>query len=558
MEHSLFTEISLVIAIAAFVGLAMKLLRQPMVIGYILTGIIVGPAVLDIVHSESTFEVFATIGIALLLFIIGLGLNPKVVKEVGRAAVLTGVGQIIFTTVFGYGLVTLLGYSSLEALFIAVALTFSSTIIVLKLLSDKKEQGRLYGKIAVGFLLVQDVVATMALVIASTNSEGGSGLSDIFVLLLKGGLIGAGLFLASTFVLPKLSKLIAESTEFLFLFSIGWGFGVATLFAQAGFSIEVGALFAGVSLAPMVYAQEVGSRLRPLRDFFIVLFFVALGANLNLESVAGVLPEAILLSAFVLIGNPFIVISIMGLLGYTKKTSFKAGLTVAQISEFSLIFILLGNAQGNVSDETVSLVTMVALITIAFSTYMIIYADTLYNYLERYLALFERRKTKSEKRTTDRHDAILFGYKKGGSEFIKVFKRMKARFMVIDYDPEVIDHLEHSRIPYIYGDAMDAELLDEANIYKAKLIVSTINDHPANLFLISQLKKENPSAVVILHSDNPKEAKELYALGATYVMIPHYIGSEQIGSFIMKNGFKKSEFKKYREKHLEYISNNPS
>jgi Kef-type K+ transport system membrane component KefB len=558
MEHSLFTEISLVIAIAAFVGLAMKLLRQPMVIGYILTGIIVGPAVLDIVHSESTFEVFATIGIALLLFIIGLGLNPKVVKEVGRAAVLTGVGQIIFTTLFGYGLVTLLGYSSLEALFIAVALTFSSTIIVLKLLSDKKEQGRLYGKIAVGFLLVQDVVATMALVIASTNSEGGSGITDVLVLLLKGGLIGAGLFLASTFVLPRLSKLIAESTEFLFLFSIGWGFGVATLFAQAGFSIEVGALFAGVSLAPMVYAQEVGSRLRPLRDFFIVLFFVALGANLNLDSVVDVLPEAMLLSAFVLIGNPFIVISIMGLLGYTKKTSFKAGLTVAQISEFSLIFILLGNSQGNVSDETVSLVTMVALITIAFSTYMIIYADTLYNYLERYLALFERRKTKSERRAADRHDAILFGYKKGGSEFIKVFKKMKARYMVIDYDPEVIDHLEHSRIPYIYGDAMDAELLDEANVYKAKLVVSTINDHPANLFLIAQLKKENPSAVVILHSDNPKDAKELYELGATYVMIPHYIGSEQIGSFIMKNGFKKSEFKKYRDKHLEYITKNPS
>lgn len=558
MDHSLFTEISLVIAIAAFVGLVMKLLKQPMVIGYILTGVIVGPAVLDIVHSESTFEVFATIGITLLLFIIGLGLNPKVVKEVGRAAALTGLGQILFTTLLGFVLVTQMGYSSTEALFIAVALTFSSTIIVLKLLSDKKEQGRLYGKIAVGFLLVQDVVATLALVVASADSDGGSSISDVVPFLIKGTLIAFALFLASAYVLPRLNKLVAESTEFLFLFSIGWGFGVATLFAQAGFSIEVGALFAGVSLAPMVYAQEVGSRLRPLRDFFIVLFFVALGANLNLDNVFAVLPEALLLSLFVLVGNPFIVISIMGFLGYTKKTSFKAGLTVAQISEFSLIFILLGNSQGNVSNETVSMVTLVALITIAFSTYMVIYSDTLYNFLEQYLSLFERKKTKSEKRTTDRHDAILFGYKKGGSEFIKVFKKMKARYMVIDYDPEVVDHLEHSRIPYIYGDAMDAELLGEANVFKAKLIVSTINDHQANVFLVSQLKKENPGAVIILHSDSPQDAKELYDLGATYVMIPHYIGSEKISSFISKNGFKKSEFKQYREKHLEYIAKNPS
>lgn len=557
MDHSLFTELSLVIAIAALVGLTMKLLKQPMVIGYILTGIIVGPAVLDIVHSDGTFEVFSTIGIALLLFIIGLGLNPKVVKEVGRAAVLTGLGQILFTTVFGYGLVSLLGYSSVEAFFIAIALTFSSTIIVLKLLSDKKEQGRLYGKIAVGFLLVQDVVATMALVAVSTNAEGSADYGEIISLLLKGLLIGAGLYVMSVHVLPKLNKLVAESTEFLFLFSIGWGFGVATLFAEAGFSIEVGALFAGVSLAPMVYAQEISSRLRPLRDFFIVLFFVALGTNLNLEGVAEVLPTALVLSAFVLVGNPFIVIVIMGLLGYTKKTSFKAGLTVAQISEFSLIFILLGSSQGKVSDETVALITLVALITIAVSTYMIIYSDTLYSYLEKYLRLFERRKTHSEKRTTDKHDAVLFGYKKGGAEFIKVFKKMKAKFLVIDYDPEVIDHLDHSGIPYLYGDAMDVELLEEANIYKSKLIVSTVNDHQTNLFLVAQIQKMNPSAVIICHSDNPRDAKDLYALGATYVMIPHYIGSEKISSFIMKNGFKKSEFNKYREKHLDYLQNNP-
>ncbi len=553
MDNTLFAEISLIIAIATFVGLIMHLLRQPQIIGYILTGILVGPSVFHIVQSEDTVDVFAKFGITLLLFIIGLGLNPKVVREVGRAAVLTGVGQVLFTTVFGYGLVRILGFESSEAIFVAIALTFSSTIIVLKLLSDKKEQGRLYAKISIGFLLVQDVIATMALVFVATTGEDMSG-GSIATLLLKGAALAIGLLLFSTKVLPHLTKIITGSTEFLFLFAIGWGFGIATLFANAGFSLEVGALFAGVALAPMSYAQEVATRLKPLRDFFIVLFFVALGSGLNLESMVEVLPQGLILSAFVLIGNPLIVLTIMGLLGYTKKTSFKAGLTVAQISEFSLIFILLGNSLGNVSDRTVSLVTVVALITIAVSTYMIIYADELYQFFEKYLKLFERRKESRKEKIEYHYDAVLLGYRKGGPEFIKVFKRMKKKYIVIDYDPVVIDHMEHAGIPHIYGDVTNSELLDEINIDKAKLIISTVSDHANNTFLVKHVTKVNPKAVLICHADSAQEASELYELGATYVLMPHYLGSEKIGSFISRNGFKKSEFNKFREKHINYLA----
>ncbi len=550
----MFTEISLIIAIATFVGLIMHLLRQPQIIGYILTGILVGPSVFHIVQSEDTVDVFAKFGITLLLFIIGLGLNPKVVREVGKAAVLTGIGQVIFTTVFGYGLVKLLGFESLEAIFVAVALTFSSTIIVLKLLSDKREQGRLYAKISIGFLLVQDVIATIALVFVATtgNDATGNGLMELFI---KGALLAGGLLLLSIKVLPRLTKIISGSTEFLFLFAIGWGFGIATLFAEAGFSLEVGALFAGVALASMSYAQEVATRLRPLRDFFIVLFFVALGAGLNLDSILEVLPQGVVLSAFVLVGNPLIVLTIMGLLGYTKKTSFKAGLTVAQISEFSLIFILLGNSLGNVTDRTVSLVTVVALITIAVSTYMIIYADQLYQFFEKYLKLFERRKESQKEKPEYRYDALLLGYKKGGPEFIKVFKRMNKRFLVIDYDPVAVDHMEHTNIPHVYGDVTNTELLDEINIDKAKLIISTVTEHAINTFLVKYIVKVNSKAVLICHADTAEEASELYALGATYVLIPHYLGSEKISSFISRNGFKKSEFNKFREKHLIYLEN---
>ena len=250
----------------------MRLIRQPLIIGYILTGIIVGPSFINIVNNNQTISVFANIGIALLLFIIGLGLNPRVIKEVGKVAAITGGLQIILTTALGFLAGRLFGYTKTESMIVGLALAFSSTIIVLKLLSDKKEQTRLYGKITIGVLLIQDIVAAAVLILVTARSEGSFSMSTFISLALKGALILIPLFLVSYLILPKLTKLIAGSQEFLFLFAIGWGFGAAALFEHFGFSIEVGALFAGVALANLPYAQEIASRLRPLRDFFVVLF----------------------------------------------------------------------------------------------------------------------------------------------------------------------------------------------------------------------------------------------------------------------------------------------
>lgn len=531
----------------------MRALRQPLIIGHILTGILVGPSVFGLVRSPETIEAFGSFGIALLLFIVGLGLNPRVVKEVGRVSLLTGAGQVLFTSLFGYALVRSLGYNAVAAFYISVALTFSSTIIILKLLNDKKEQNKLYGKISIGFLLVQDLIATIALLVASATGRGGFGLETFTTLAIKGLVLGVLLFLVTHYVLRPLTAFLSRSQELLFLFALAWGFGVGAIFYEAGFSLEVGALIAGVALSTMTYAQEVGSRLRPLRDFFIVVFFIALGAKLNLGDVSGILGQALGLSAFVLIGNPIIVMVIMGLLGYTKKTSFKAGLTVAQISEFSLIFILLGFRNGQVSETAVSLVTVVGIVTITLSSYMIIYSESLYKYMERYLRLFERRKVKTEKETRHNYDAVLVGYRHGGSEFIKAFKTITHKYVVIDYDPDAIDLMERKQVPYLYGDATDMELLEEIDLGKAHILISTITDHPTNVFLVQHMQHVNPQAIVICHARTVQEAAELYGFGASYVVIPHYIGSEKISSFIKKSGFKKSEFKHYREKHLAHL-----
>lgn len=553
MHGDIFTEISILLALSAAIAMVMRALRQPLIVGHIFTGILVGPSILGLVESPETIEVFGKFGIALLLFIVGLGLNPKVIKEVGRVSLLTGVGQVLFTSLLGYALVRALGYGAMTSFYISVALAFSSTIIILKLLNDKKEQNKLYGKISIGFLLVQDLIATFALVIAAATGQGGLSYGQLSQLALRGVVLGLVIILISKFLLKPLTSFLSRSQELLFLFALAWGFAISTLFFELGFSLEVGALIAGVALATMSYAQEVGSRLRPLRDFFIVVFFIALGAKLGFGDFYTILPQAIILSVFVLVGNPIIVMVIMGLLGYTRKTSFKAGLAVAQISEFSLIFILLGQTNGQVSEQAVALVTIVGIVTIALSSYMIIYSDGLYKTFEKHLRLFERKKVKPEHEARQTYDAVMFGYKKGGNEFVRVFHTISKHFVVVDYDPDVIDELERKQTPYLYGDATDLELLEEIDLSKARLVVSLVGDHATNLFLLRHIEQVNPHAVVVCHADSAQEAAELYGLGASYVMMPTYIGSEKISAFIRKNGFNRTEFKHYREKHIQYL-----
>lgn len=551
---SIFIELSVVIAVAVGVSLFMRIIRQPMIIGHILTGLLVGPTFLDLIKSTETIDVFSEFGIALLLFIVGLGLNPRIIKEVGRIAGAIAVVKIAVTTGLGYVISRAFGFAATEALLLGVGLSFSSTIIILKLLADKKELTRLYGKISIGFLLVEDIIATFLLVVvAASASGGGVSLEDFGVLIAKFGGLILSLVLIRVIFINNMRGLIAKSQDFLFLFAIGWALGIAALFQHFGFSLEIGALMAGVVLASLPYSQEISSRLKILRDFFIVLFFIGLGSHLKLENITDVLPQAALLSLVVLIANPLIVMSVMGLSGYTKKTSFKTGMTGSQVSEFSLILLLLAERSGLIGQTAVSLLTMVALITIAVSTYMILYSDGLYNFFERYIRLFERRIVKEHKEKREHYELVLIGYHKGGHEFLKVFKSLKRKYVVVDYDPQVIDVLESNGESFMYGDVTDPELLEELNLERSRLVVSTITDLPTNLGLAQWLEKHNPHAVYIPTADSAQEAAQLYEEGAAYVVLPHYIGSEHISSFLKKNGLNKTEFRHYREKHLAYL-----
>lgn len=552
MEHSsIFTQLSIIIVIGGVISVLMRLLRQPLIIGYILTGIVAGPSVLGLIHDKTVFEAYSEIGITLLLFIIGLGLNVGVIKSLGRVSLMTACA--ILAVVGGIGILAanLLGFTPTEAMIIGFALFFSSTIIILKVLSDKRELTRLHGQIAMGVILVDDVVATFALLfVAAAGTAGGLGVSDIATLLLTGAGLGLGLALFSTKVMPHFIKFLAGSQELLFVFTIGWGFGVATLFDLAGFSHEVGALFAGVSLASLPYATEMAARLKPLRDFFIVLFFVVLGENLGFEALNQSIVPAIILSLIVIIAKPLVVMSSLGALGYTKLTSFKAAINLSQVSEFSIILVVFAVSVGLVDPQLTAIITLVALITISTSTYLMKYDDDIYRLLESKLHIFERKNIKEHQRKKQTFPIILFGYHRGGHEFLQAFRDMKQRYLVVDYDPEVIEHLDRQGIRNTYGDATDEELLHEINANKAKLIVSTVTEMGVNRALLGYLRYHNPTAVFICHADSYDQAADLYRHGATYVMLPHFLGSERIGGFIKKHGFNHRAFDAYRKQHV--------
>lgn len=552
----IFLEIGAILALATALSIIMRLLRQPLVVGYILTGVIAGPYVFDLINYGEYIELFAKLGIAILLFIVGLSLRPEVIREVGKASLITGLGQIIFTSVLGFGLMKLLGFDNTASLYAAIALTFSSTIIILKLLSDKGDLGKLYGKISIGFLLVQDIVATIILLSVSlwASSSTKSNI-EIELILAQSLLFFAVLYLAGKYILPKISFFLAKSQEALFLFSITWGLGVAAVFYNFGFSLEIGALVAGVVLSASPFAEEISSRMKPLRDFFILLFFVMLGSQIIISSLGSVILPAILLSLFVLIGNPLIVFILMNLLGHNSRTGFMAGLTVAQISEFSLILMTLGLSYGHLTQEVVSLVTLVGVITIAGSTYLILYAEKIYPVFRNFLKVFEWRKTdmSASDSPKENYNIIIFGYDRVGYDFVNSAEKMGQKYLVVDFNPESIEKLKTKGIPHRFGDAEDAVFLEDTGVANAEIVISTIPDFETNLKLVSYCHNHNPEGIVIVTSHDIKDTRELYRYGASFVVMPYYLGASYASRMVETHGTQKDAFTQERERHLKYL-----
>ncbi len=554
--ESVFVNLSLIILVALIASIVARILKQPLIVAYIVSGVILSPYFFGLVDKVPEVSIFAQMGVAVLMFMVGLNLDPKVIKEVGLVSLVTGIGQIIFTVFVGFFLGIALGFSWISAIYIAIAISFSSTIIIMKVLSDKGDISTLYGKISVGFLIVQDLVAIVILLVVSSLSKT-DGLSSFA--LEKFG-IGFGSIVALVFVtiyiLPSVMKRVAKNQELLMLFSIGWAFALGSLFDFTGFSMEIGALLAGISLSISPYRHEIGSKMKPLRDFFLLLFFILLGSKLSFSSLNGMILPSILFSLLIFIGNPLSVMFLMGRIGYTKRNSFLAGLTVSQISEFSFILIALGIKLGQIPVEILSLMTVIGLVTMGGSAYFVSYGNKIYHFFSPYLNIFERKGLKKDEGRFylgESYDIILFGYNRIGYSLLKSFKNIKKKFLVVDNNPEVIIGLAKSGVNCQYGDAEDVELLEELPVKNAKMIISTIPDTQINLLLVKKIHSANKEAIVVVVSHGIEDALKLYSAGATYVVLPHFLGGTYTSNLIEQNIFEKENFVKEGLKHIEEL-----
>ena len=528
-------ELAIVILIAAGLGIIARFFKQPAILAYIAAGIIIGYFGFFHLNDKETFRIFSDLGIMFLLFLVGMEINYTSLRLVGKASLLIGLGQIIFTFAIGFAIALFFGFSQLASAYISIALTFSSTIIIVKFLSEKKDMNSLYGKISVGFLLVQDFVAILILVLlAGIGAEKGFEFFDVFLTMIEGiGLFVLMLVLGRKF-LPLIFDKISRSQELLFLTSLAWLFIVSAAVNKIGFSIEIGGFLAGLALANSAEHFEISSRVKPLRDFFILIFFVILGSSVVFSNFSGLTLYIIAFSFFVLIGNPIIVLIIMGLMGYRKRTSFLTGLTVAQISEFSLILAALGLKVGHIGENVVALITAVGAVTITLSTYLIIYGDKIFTYLSPYLKIFERRKTTENGDFGKEFEKpiILIGSHRTGQSI--AFNLPKKDLLIIDFDPDIIGQLRKHDFSYLFGDINDSDIFERANFESARLVISTSPDLEDNLLLLSRLKilKNRDQMKAVLRARTEKEAEILYANGADYVLLPHFTAGQYLGKTV--------------------------
>ena len=531
MIESAFGQIALILLVTAVIGGAAKLARQPLIVAYIFVGILLGPTFLDLVQYEEEIELFAELGIALLLFLVGLKLDLGLIRSIGKVAILTAIGQMLFTGLIGYFLVIVMGFESVQALYIAIAITFSSTIIVVKLLSDKREIDQLHGQIAVGFLIVQDILVIIAMVVvAAIGSRDGAVDRSIPVLLIGSIVFIAAAVLISKYLLPRLLAWLSKSQELTLLFGVSWAIGLAAISYALGLSMEIGAFIAGVALASTPYRESLSARMVSLRDVMVLFFFIQLGSSLSFADAVEQLVPALVISLLVLIAKPLIVLLIMWWLGYRSKVSFKTSMAIAQISEFSLILIALGFSLGQVNQAALSLVTLVAVITITLSTYFILYSERLYEVMTPFLKKLEKplKDSLDEEAQQARYDAIVIGAGRLGSSVIQGLSSRGAKLLVVDQNPEALEKLSAEKIDTLFGDIGDPEFAASLPLNEADAVICTAQERATNLVLLESLNRFAFEGSICLTAMDDPTAKLLQEDPKVTVIRPLSMAADRI------------------------------
>ena len=526
-----FAEIAAVLVVAAALGALALWLRQPLLIAFIGAGILLGPSGIDLVSAHEQLNLLAELGIGLLLFIVGLKLDPHLIRAVGPVAIVAGVGQMSITAVMGFFIGVALGFTTMGAFYLAAAVTFSSTIIIVKLLSDEREIDALHGRISLGILIMQDIVVVLLMIGLSAFADEPSAtsfMSELLAVAVKGlGFLGL-VALSTRYLLPALLHSLARRPELLALFAIAWAIGLASLGVTLGFSKEVGAFVGGVAIAWTPYKAVLAARLVNLRDFMLLFFFINLGIQIDFAQLDRALGTAALISLFVLLVKPLLVMGLVGAAGYSRRTSVTSGLAMGQISEFSLILAALGLTLGHIGDELVGVITLVGLMTMGLSTYMIIYDGLIYERLVPLLRKLHRtaprpgnlagRQAADERRAVD---VIIFGLGRYGRNLAQELKARDFTVLGVDYDPQRVRFWAREGLTTLYGDLEDEELYHALPLGEAQWVVSTIPGRDRCLVLLHALRHHRFGGRIALTAETIQHRDALEKAGAHLVLLPY-------------------------------------
>lgn len=554
--HSIFVQIGIVTIASAGLAIAARALRQPMILAYILAGILLGAGGYNLIPDSVNTQDIATVGIIFLLFLIGLELDVSQVKRVGRVVLLAGGIQMTVVAVTA-GLLTLgLGYPLSTALFLGLAAAFSSTAVVMKRLIDRRELASLHARLSIGILLLQDVVAILALMLVSGAGHGPLDLGVFAWFLLKGAAFFLLTWLFTKYLLGRIFFFIAKSTELLFLTSVAWAFLFAMISESLGFSKEIGAFVAGLSLATLPYNLEIIGRVKPLKDFFLVIFFVVIGLEVSWTVIGHNLPLIVGLVLLVLLVKTLVTSLVIIRGGYPKRPAYLTGAGLGQMSEFSLLVVLLGASLGQVDHIVVPITAALLAVTIIVNTYWVGLNGRVYAVLARPLAWLGgpvRRELRYRPSILNDH-ILVFGANRTGHAILKSLRKTDHDVVVIDHNPEVIRRLQRQGIASVYGDIDDHELLAEVGLDRAQILVSTVPNTSANLYLIKHVRTKNPRALVVVTSEQVEDALAMYDAGADYVVVPHLLGGEQTAQILEGIAVHSVDARTLRAKRRAHVS----
>ncbi|MCD4759622.1 cation:proton antiporter [archaeon] len=556
VSNSLLTEIGIILIFATILAFVVRMFKQPLVPAYILAGLILGPLGLGIIKDSESIRTLSEFGIAFLLFAVGLEIDVKKLKEIGLTASLGGLLQVAFVFFAGFYIALRLGFAQFEAIVLGFVLAFSSTMVVIKLLSDTEQLDTLHGRIVLGILLVQDLIIILVLSILSNGTQISTSL--VFAALLRGLILFITAFLAGKYIFPHIFKFAARAKELLFLTSLTVLFIFAILAHFLNFSVAIGAFIAGISLASLPYHHDIVGRVNPLKSFFATIFFASLGMQLTAISSTFMI-KALYLILAVIILKPIIIYIIVTLFGYEKRTSFFSGLSLGQTSEFSLILIVMPFIMGVISQEVFSIVILITIVTMILTSYLIEFQYPIYLFFSPVLSFIEKlapkRKRESLEYTPKSHkiDVILIGKHRMGSIFFEALSKLKKKVMIIDHNPDVIRKLLEGKIPCIYGNMSNREVLDKIKTRNLKTIISTVPSLQDNLYLIKYIKDKNKKTNVILTANHIHEARLLYNKGADYVILPHILSGEKVATMIRKSLKNKKYFQNTKKDHIKHL-----